>query len=159
MRRVLVPCLVALPLLIPAEPALPRTCATRVERTAAGQWSARQVEGINGAGRLVADGSDPRFVAIADYEGILVSLDAGCSWEREAQYADFVAPSYATPIDAVVAGSGRNRSLHVLIGRWLGVETEPTVLSSFDDGRSWTAVPAPIGTGPHEWTSVSLTAS
>ena len=160
MRRALALCLVALSFATPALSVRAAVCRARVERVEGGSWQTRRVEDLRGTPqtwRLTADEGDPRFVAIADNEGVLVTSDGGCTWKRSVEYAEFVLPEIADPLGAVLAGSGRDRSLHVLISAWMGAEMEPTLLSSFDDGATWTASPAPAG--PYGWMSYALTAS
>lgn len=163
MRRLVVfVCALVASTCVPAAAVPSGKCPGRVERVAGGSWVAHPVDDLRGdrsVWRLATDEGAPRFVAIADSEGILVSRDGGCSWTRAADYADFVAPLPATPLDAVVAGSGGARSLHVLVGRWAWAEAGPTLLSSFDDGATWTATGVPAPAGPYNFVSFSLTAS
>ena len=167
MRRTLAAPLSAVLLALPsaAGHATPRPpCPTRVERVAGGSWEARPVQGIGAVAAvrdLAADQRDPRVVVVADSEGVLVTKDGGCTWRRAAEYTDFVAPLLGDPIDVAVAGSGPDRSFHVLVARWEGgVPNGPAkLLSSYDDGATWTAIDAPAAAGPASFVSLSLTAS
>lgn len=160
MRRALAVSLCGLMLAASAPVAAARPCPASVARTAGGSWETRPPGGFRGNAwvwRLAADHRDPRFVVVADSEGIVVTRDGGCSWRRAAEFADYVTPFVAPPIDAVVAGSGRDRSAHVLIGRVAGAEAGPTLLSSYDDGATWTVTAAPVAAGPSGGTVYSLT--
>lgn len=139
-----------------------RRCPTTVERVAGGTWERRpeqQFRGDVNSWHLATDHHDPGFAVVADSEGVVVTRDGGCSWRRSGKYSDLVAPLPAVPIDAVVAGSGSERSLHVLIGHWMWAETGPTLLSSYDDGATWVATEAPPPAGPYNFVSYSLIAS
>lgn len=105
---------------------------------------------------MAADERDPRLVLVADSEGILVTKDRGCTWARSAKYADFVSPVTVFPKDAVVAGTGRARSLHVLVVP--SPDGPGRLFSSFDDGASWTVHALPAS-GPDLYTPHSLAAS
>lgn len=150
--------------LAPVPAAAGTACRARVERAAGGTWTAHPVDDLRGAPftwRMTADEDDPRLVVVADYEGILVTRDGGCTWGRGAEYADFLAPFSGSVVDAVIAGSGRDRSLHVLVAPWSAfVPNGPAkLLSSFDDGATWSVVDAPPTAGPAAFSSLSLTAS
>lgn len=139
-------------------------CPTRTERVAAGTWEARPVDGISGVRftwRMAADETDPRLVVVADYDGILVTRDGGCTWTRSIEYADALTPFEGSAIDAVVAGGGADRSLHVLVAPWTAfVPNGPAkIFSSFDDGATWTVSDAPLTAGPAAFSALSLAAS
>lgn len=151
-------------LALPAAAVARRACSSKAEQVVAGTWTSRPVDGIRGGRwtwRMAADEGDPRLVVVADSKGVLVTHDGGCTWDRAARYTDFLAPFEGMPIDAVVAGSGRDRSLHVLVAPWTAfVPSGPTkLLSSFDDGATWTSVDAPAAAGPASFSLLSLTAS
>lgn len=164
MRRAALLSLSVLLVAVPAPAASPKPCPVRVERAGGGTWEARRVEGLSegpAGWRMAADESDPALVVIADYSGILVTRDGGCTWERRVEYAELLAPFTTRPLDAGVAGGGRTRSLHVLVDPWLvtGFEGPNKLLSSFDDGRTWTVGDLPAAAGRHRVSSLSLTTS
>lgn len=133
---------VVVALLLAAAPAgsSAASCPTTVTRVKPGRWQSRPVEGIEGASftwDVAADEEDPRLVVVTDAAGILVTRDAGCTWTRTASFEDFVPTSAVVTEGVAVAGTGRARSLHVLVRPTSG---EPRVLlSSTDDGRTWAA--------------------
>ncbi len=113
---------------------------------AKGTWETRPVTGIEGVWfnfEMAADEKDPRLVVVTDTVGILVSRDGGCRWTRSLLYEDLF-PAFA-PIteDVEVAGTGADRSLHALV--YPTPAGDLKLVSSFDDGRTWTIdeVPAP----------------
>lgn len=119
------------------------------------------LDGLDSAWVLAADERDPRLVVVGDGSGILVTLDAGCTWERSVDYAEHLAPLVGRPLDAVVAGTARDRSLHVLVAPWQAFVPglPPRLFSSYDDGATWTVVDLPAPAGSAGFASFSLTSS
>lgn len=160
----LIAAFLAVPAVAAPDAAARPACAHTIARVAGGTWDARPVDDLRGARftwRITGDGRDPRLVVVADSEGILVTRDGGCTWERGVEYADALAPFAGNAIDAAVAGTGGERSLHVLVAPWAAfVPNGPAKLfSSFDDGATWTVADVPLGAGPAAVSALTLAAS
>lgn len=129
------------------------SCTRSLSRVERGSWAMRPVRGIEGGypgWRMAIDPADPRLVVVADSAGVLVSRDGGCRWTRALTFDD-VAPEWSLRAeDAEVVRGPRGRSLHVLT--LAAGNARVLLLSSSDDGRTWSATEPPLessGVTPH----------
>ena len=105
------------------------------------------------------DEKDVDVAVVADAIGVLVTLDGGCTWSRSTEFEEFTPNSRFRPQDVDVARAGNGRILRVLATP-LGDMPKPILLlTSGDDGRTWSTTEMPLETAAIPTTAALLEVS